>query len=118
VGARSGGRRAAADDDSWDDPFDAKRAGKSEKTTSAGRRVVTPAAKPAAAPARGGKWQDPFTEDAPARPARGAVAMRDRDAKDDGGKWQAAAKHGSSASADESGSPSHSGGWGVLKKRR
>jgi hypothetical protein len=116
--ARSGGRtRAAADDDSWDDPFDAKRAAKSEKTTSSARRAVTPAAKPAA-PARGGKWQDPFTEDAPARPVRGAVAMRDRDAKDDGGgKWQAAAKHSGASATDESGSSSH-GGWGMIKKRR
>ena len=84
---------AHSKDDSWDDPFAAKRpASKPEKSAASGRRVVTP---PAKAPAHGAGWKDPFTQNGSAHSNHPAVAMRE------------ASKGGSGHK-----------GWGTLKKHR
>jgi hypothetical protein len=102
---RTAGRSAAADD-SWEDPFDAKKA-------AAARKGATKGGKAEAA----GRWKDPFTDEAQPR-SRGSVAMRDhRDSgRDDStSKWEAA-RRAPAASDDETPSQSH-GRWGVIKKR-
>jgi hypothetical protein len=103
----------------WDDPFsDGAR-----KTTGT-RRAAPPsegARKPAkAAPARGGKWDDPFTSDvAPGgKPGRPVVASREPAAKH-GAKASVTptSTHRVAAAAAPAAAPAQ-GRWGVLKKRR
>jgi hypothetical protein len=128
--------RSSSSNDDWADPFtDRSRKPAPANNNAGGNRRVAPAAnKPAKSGPSKQRWDDPFTEDAPAKattkvaaraaaPSHATVATREP-AKSEASaeptsKWQLATKHTSTTPAAASPAPSAShGGWGVLKKRR
>jgi hypothetical protein len=114
-GSAAAGSHARVDrsDSEWNDPFQG-----APKAAPSARRT-TPAAKSSKAPARGGAWKDPFTENRPTARSHAAVAVHQANRHGAGRKSDAGGRHGRPvvAVADEAPARSSRAGWVSLKKR-